>query len=79
MGKDCIWGDSGCLDTVGSTMTTCPVCKGEGKAIKGNGVDPQREPEVDTCWLCGGHGKVEETPTEKMHIKKYWNVTADCV
>ena len=57
----------------------CPICHGQGVAVKDNGVSPQREPEMDTCWMCGGEGKIEEHPTSKITIKKYWNVTADAV
>ena len=60
-------------------MITCPICHGEGVAILHNGVDPQKQAELHTCWMCAGTGKVEERPTEKMHIVKYWNVTADYV
>lgn len=52
----------------------CPICNGSGQAVKGNGVHPQKQQELGTCWLCKGHGKVEEHPTEKITIKKYWNV-----
>jgi len=54
----------------------CPICHGKGVAVKGNGVSPQREPEMTICWVCDGKGKVEEVPTEKIHIKKYYGIMA---
>jgi DnaJ-class molecular chaperone len=52
----------------------CPICKGSGQAVKHNGVHPQRQQELETCRICHGSGKLKEQPTERMHIKKYWNV-----
>ena len=60
-------------------MITCPVCLGQGVAVLSNGVDPQKQVELHTCWMCAGTGEVIEHPTEKMHIKKYWNITEDRV
>jgi DnaJ-class molecular chaperone len=62
-------------------VVVCPVCKGSGKPIEkysrqvhfGDG-----EYEEKTCWMCDGHGSIEEKPaTTRTHIKKYWNVTEE--
>jgi transcription elongation factor Elf1 len=52
----------------------CPVCGGLKVAPHSNGVDPQKKQELYPCWMCDEHGEVEEHPTEKMQIRKYWNV-----
>jgi DnaJ-class molecular chaperone len=50
---------------------TCPICNGSGRAPHRNGVDPQK-PDLHTCFMCEGTGKVEEVPTSKPIIHKYW-------
>jgi DnaJ-class molecular chaperone len=54
----------------------CPVCKGSKVIVPHNGV-VQGKLEPKTCWMCNGAGEVIEQPTEKMIIKKYWNVEAE--
>ena len=58
-------------------VTTCPVCRGTGKALEkysreihwGDGVYKSE------CWMCGGFGTVEEMPAaNRIHLKKYWNI-----
>jgi len=51
---------------------TCPICKGTGKAPRHNGVDPQKQKELYTCYMCRGIGTVEQIPTRKPVIHKYW-------
>ena len=50
----------------------CPICAGTGKAPKHNGVDPQKQANLYTCFVCNGTGKVEQIPTSKPMIHKYW-------
>lgn len=51
---------------------TCPICKGTGQAPRHNGVDPQKQQVLYTCYMCNGVGQVEQVPTEKPMIHKYW-------
>lgn len=49
----------------------CPICAGKGKAPHANGVDPNK-PDLHTCYFCKGVGKVEQQPTSRPIIHKYW-------
>ena len=49
----------------------CPICRGAGQAKQHNGVDP-KDNQLQTCYFCNGSGEVDEQPTDKLHIRKYW-------
>lgn len=55
----------------------CPICKGTKLTPYSNGVDPQKKRELQPCWMCDENGEVEEMPTDKLTIKKYWTVIAE--
>lgn len=60
---------------------TCPICKGAGVAAPhaeynqvhwGDG-----EYKIETCWGCGGSGKVMKQDSEyNIYIHKYWRTDA---
>lgn len=54
-------------------MIVCPICAGTGTCVYSNGVDPQKQNEKYTCWMCAGIGNVIEVRhEEKIHIRKYY-------
>lgn len=56
----------------GSSMKTCPTCKGQGRVVASMGGFFQM---TQTCSSCGGHGKVITEPCPKCHGKTTVRVT----
>lgn len=52
----------------------CPLCKGEKVMPASNGVTDDEEQQP--CAVCGGRGEVDERPSRKIHIVKYWGEMA---
>lgn len=51
-------------------VKSCPLCKGEKEIPVSNGTTDGKEQQE--CNVCGGRGEVDERPSHKIHIVKYW-------
>ena len=54
---------------------SCPCCKGTKTCpTQKSWNDVFGKTEVETCWMCKGEGQVEQEPSAKLHILKYWSI-----